>query len=331
MAKCLSPSHNIRHCCFSPDGKFLAGVSGLTVYVWDITSSDPHLVNTFKHTWGFTSIIFSSSLTLLSAGGSIQFWDISASSTNPAATNSEPTPTSAPIRSVTIQANDGIVITFDEARVVRIWDISTGCCKESFHSPVTYISCMDVQLISGRFILVWYKSGKIHICDARKGEYLQVINVELKTPDSIPRISGDGSKVFWYTVDSIQAWSISTGKAIGEARLRQVDHGTLWLHPLCLNDSKIWVCFKDLSVQGWDFEISDSSPIPLSDMAPDRLHLHYLPGQSRIVDTVIGQEVFRLSGRYVRPSCIQWDGWYLATGYDSGEVLILDFIHMLPQ
>ena len=27
----------------------------------------------------------------------------------------------------------------------------------------------------------------------------------------------------------------------------------------------------------------------------------------------------------------QWDGRYLIAGYESGEVLILDFIHIIPQ
>jgi WD40 repeat protein len=40
-------SSDIQCCCFSPDGRLVAVASGNTAYVWDITSSDPHLVETF--------------------------------------------------------------------------------------------------------------------------------------------------------------------------------------------------------------------------------------------------------------------------------------------
>ena len=333
VASCLSPSDNLTHCCFSPDSKFLAGASTSTIYVWDIASSDPHLVNTFVgHTW-VTSIIFSSSLTLLSKGESVRFWDIGASSTNPVATDSESTPsTLAPISSITLQANDGIVITCNSAGTVRTWDISTGYCKESFHPTardIAGVSRIETRLIGGRLIVVWAEGNEIHIWDTGKEEALQIIDAKWEKWAGSLRISGDGSKIFWLCDYSVQAWSIPTGKAVGKIRLRKDGSGIPDLHPFHINDSKIWICFKDLSTQGWDFGVSGSSPIPLSKMASDRLHLHYTHSQSRIEDTVTRQDVFQLSGRYARPDCMQWDGQYLAAGYESGEVLILDFNHML--
>ena len=47
--------------------------------------------------------------------------------------------------------------------------------------------------------------------------------------------------------------------------------------------------------------------------------------------TVTGKEIFQLVGRYADPYDAQWDGRYLVAGYMSGEVLILDFNHMVPQ
>jgi len=53
--------------------------------------------------------------------------------------------------------------------------------------------------------------------------------------------------------------------------------------------------------------------------------------QSRIEDVAAGKEVFQLAGRYAKPSVTQWDGQYLVAGYDSGEVLILDFSYTIPH
>jgi len=49
---------------------------------------------------------------------------------------------------------------------------------------------------------------------------------------------------------------------------------------------------------------------------------------SRIKDIVTGVVVFQLSGRFAKPTFVQCDGSYLAAGYNSGEVLILDFNHL---
>jgi len=51
----------------------------------------------------------------------------------------------------------------------------------------------------------------------------------------------------------------------------------------------------------------------------------------RMTDTATNKEVFWLYGGYAKPSAIRWDGRYLVAGYDSGEVLILDFGCMIPQ
>ena len=53
-------------------------------------------------------------------------------------------------------------------------------------------------------------------------------------------------------------------------------------------------------------------------------------GPSLIKDTVTGNEVFQLFGKYASPYKVQWDGQYLVACYRSGELLILDFNQMLP-
>ena len=104
-----------------------------------------------------------------------------------------------------------------------------------------------------------------------------------------------------------------------------------------MDGSRIWVQFQDLSIQGWDFGIPGSSPVPLSNISINRPHLDLVGGTgwrngwARVKDTVTGKEVFQLCGRYAKPTRVHWDGQYLAAGYKSGEVIILDFNGMLNR
>ena len=173
---------------------------------------------------------------------------------------------------------------------------------------------------------------KIHIWDTERGEH--------QMPDAQPsynlrdlRISGDGSKIFLLGKESIQALSIWTGEVVGEVRLEAepLDNS------LIMDGPRVWFFLKDLEIQGWDFGISDSTPVPLSSTSPDKPHLCFLgtkfqnTSPSRIEDTVTRKEFFQLFGRYAKPNVAQWDGQYLVTGYKSGEVLILDFNHVILQ
>jgi len=51
----------------------------------------------------------------------------------------------------------------------------------------------------------------------------------------------------------------------------------------------------------------------------------------RIKNVVTGKVVFQLPERFTKPTVVQFDGCYLAAGYSSGEVLILDFNHVFLQ
>ena len=114
--------------------------------------------------------------------------------------------------------------------------------------------------------------------------------------------------------------------------------GKWYLDPLQMDDSRIWVQLEDSSTQGWDFGTLSSSCIPLSIESTGRPLLEFIGGAgwqtngtSWIKDTISSKEVFQLSGRHARPNEVCWNGQHLIAGYNSGELLILDFHHMYPQ
>ena len=333
VAEFYVTNNHTSYCCFSPDGRLVAAAADSTAYVWDITNPDPHLVEAFvSHTGDITSLVFSSPSSLISASedSSIKFWKIGALSTPPVTTDPGSTPsTLPPIYSVSLQVRAGIAISCDNEGMVKTWDVSTGLCKGSFQTPVEDSSWRDVQLIDNRLIIVWYSNSIIHIWDINNGEFLQTVDAPLSRLMGL-RISGDGSKVFCLTNQSIQAWSVYTGELVGEVKLEL--KRDWYLNPLQMDHSRIWIEFNDSSTQGWDFGISGSPPTQLFDVSITRPLLDLIGGSAwqadvpyRIKDTVTGNKVFQLSGRYARPTEVQWDGQYLVAGYESGEVLILDF------
>ena len=334
FAKLHASSNSFLCCCFSPDGELLAGAVHHTIYIWDITSSDPQLIETFiGHTEYITCLSFSSSLISSSYDGSIRFWKIGTSPVSPVTTDLVSTPpTSAPIRSVSLQINSGVAISSDSAGLVRIWDITTGHCKASFHTQPYDFTQRDTQLVDGRLISAWRVPGKIHIWDTEKGTLLQTVDA----PGSYWRlmISGDGTKVFLQDEQFIRAWSIWTGEVVGEVMFG----GELPLDPPVVDGSRIWIHSKDSQTKGWDFGVPDSSPTPLSSTSPDRPRLDFVRSNKlestalfKIWDTVTRKALLQLPGRLAKFSKIQLDGCYLIAGYNSGELLILDFHQLIPH
>ena len=100
----------------------MAGGTGNTIYVWDITCSDAPLFKTLVgHTNSIIALTFPSSLISVSHDQSVKFWQIGASPTNPVATNTASAPpTSATIMSVSLQAKQGIAISSDLAGTVKV-------------------------------------------------------------------------------------------------------------------------------------------------------------------------------------------------------------------
>jgi WD40 repeat protein len=352
VAKCPMPipcSTSI-HSSFSPNGSLVAVSNYDTAYIWDITHSTPLLINTFiGHIGAITSLTFSSPSTLISASNdkSVKFWQIGGLSADPVANDTKPTqPISTPIRSVSLQAENGVVISIDQDGVVRVWDISTGICKTSIQTPAKDINCgemTDAQMIDRRLIFVWLGKEGINIWDTKEGKP-QMIKVSWDISCGL-RISGDGSKVFLLTGGFIQAWSMQTRTAAGKVWVEdmpspasdRVKTPSCYLDPLRVDGSRIWVHFMDRSTQGWDFGVSGSSPVTLPNTPSEKPHLCFICdisqwgiSQSRIEDTVTGEEVFQLCGEYEKPVDVQWDRQYLVAGYESGKVLILDFKHLCP-
>ena len=325
---CFSP------CCFSPDGRLVAVATGYNVCVWDITGSNPHLVETFVgHVYNITAIKFSSSSTLISASEdkSVKFWQISASSTDPVVTDPNSTLlTSAPTKSVILKAKDSVIIPRDlPDGVMKTWGISTGHCKESLQTLAEDSHQNNTQLIDSKLIFVWYAGKKINIWDAERGELLQAIDVLGSVKDL--RVSGDGSKVFYLYKDFIQAWDIWTGKAVGNVG------GQCGLAEILATDgSKVWVEVRErysVFIYGWDFGISGSSPVELPNKLPERLYINdtkvWETNLSRIKDVVSGKVILQLPERFGKVVHVQWGVQYLVVSFRSKEVLILDFSHML--
>ena len=321
----------------SPDGKYVACGADNTIYVWDITRPDPNLVNTFiGHTGDITSILLSASLVSSSRDQSIKFWQLGAPPTEPFVTDGKPTPStsSSPI-TISLQVKDTAVVLVNDTGVVRTFDLSTGLCKSSFCTPAVSNSKRDVQLIGDRVIFVWCTTKKIHIWDTKGRKRHQTTNLISDFPTTRLKISVDGFKVFLLDHEYLQVLSTQTGEVVGKVR----SEGRLSDDPLIVDGSRVWVHFKGSQTQGWNFGILSSTPVPLTDTppVPDRPHLDFIncartpgAGQSRIVDAVTGKKVFQLPERFAGPTITQWDGRYLVAGYASGEILILDFLHMIP-
>ena len=333
VAKFHAAHNRTSRCCFSPNGRFIAVAADRTVYVWDITSADPHPIRTFiGDTWSVTSLAFYSPSSLISSSDdqSVKFWEISAAQANPPAIGPESTPiASAPIKSITLQAEAGVVLSSDSDGMVRTWDISTGFCKVSFQVPSKDPKWCDVRLINNRMIFVWFVD-KIHVWDIGKEELLQMIEVTMDDSDGVEdvKISEDGSKVFCLFWRVIRAWSVLTGEVVGEVGLELSQPR----RSLTMDGSRVWVHSPLSGPLGWNFGIPGSSPVQL----PNTPSLHpndtklWDVGRSRIKDKITRKVAFQLAGRFANPLVSQWDGRHLVAGYRSGDVLILDFNGMFP-
>jgi len=333
---------DIHQCCFSPNGRLVAVANVDTIYVWDITNLEPHLIETFMgHTERIRSLTFSSSSSLISASDdrSVKFWKIGISS-NPAEVNPEPISlTSADDRSITLQAKDSTTITSDSDGIIRTWDISSGLCKTSFQTPAKNpynrsgqlnnkpVFREDVQLINGRLIFVWHADQKINIWDMEEGELLFAVD----EPEFLHnlKISGDGSRVFCLSTEFIQAVSIQTGEVVGKVNVND-SFGFL-----IVDGSRVWVDCGSWGCQGWDFGTPGSSPVQLPNIPPHKLHhngtMLWDISLSRILEKATGKVVFQLPKRYGEPIDVQWNDQYLVACFAPTEVLILDFSHVFPK
>ena len=322
-----------QYLCFSPDCQLVAATVEGQIYVWDITSSEPCLIEILTgHTNTITSFTFSSPSSAISASDdqSLRFWWINRSPTDPVETELKPTSlTSATIMSIALCIKDGITITSDSEGVVKTWDILTGLCKASFQTPATGASKRDVQLFDSRLILAWDKYGEIHIWDVEKGELLLIAHGPDKLNDF--KISEDGSRIFFLSARVIQAQSIETGEIISEAGIGFYPY---YLGFLTVDGSLVWIHHPGSEDQVWDFGTSGSSPVQLPNIPLVRPYSNgtvlWDSGISGAREKATGKVIFQLSKRFGKPSDVQWDGQYLVACFISGEVLVLDFSLVLP-
>jgi len=322
VAKFHTATGHFNRCCFSPDGRLVAVSADYNVCVWDITGSEPHLIETFVgHTNRIVSLMFSSPSTLISASEdkSLKFWQIGTSSTNPVVIDQQSTPlTPAPIsRSINLQAKDDIIIPSSLEGAVMTWGISTGLSKISIQTMAK-----DTQQEDSRLVFFWHANEKINIWDAEIGELLQTVDQPGNIIDL--RISGDGSKVFCLDKTSLKAWDIWTGEAVGEVEAK-------YCYGFYITDgSRVWVNSHDSQIYGWDFGTSDSYPVQLSGVPPDVLYLDSTKlwdiRLSVIKDVATGKVVFQLPRK---PVGIQYNGQYLAVYYKYREVFVLDLNNVL--
>ena len=321
------------YCCFSPDGRFIAVNAMRVAHVWDISGSEPRLIETFiGHTNEIQSLAWSSPSSLISASfdQSVKFWKIGVKPTDPVGTDLKSISiTSVAIMSITLRVKDNIFITSDSDGVVRICDISTGLCKASFQTPAKGADQRDIQLVNGRLVLAWHTYGEIMIWDVEKEELLHTVDGPGDLEDI--KISEDGSRVFSIGARTIQAQSIQTGEIVGKAGIQFLDYG--WAS-LTVDGLRVWVHYPAAETQVWDFGTPDSSPVQLPYMPLHIFHptgvMLWDTGPSCVKEKATGKVVFWLSKRYGKPVDVQWNDQYLVASFISGEVLVLDFIYVLP-
>ena len=352
-------------CCFSPDGKLVAVAIGHNSYVWDITGSEPHLVETFiGHTNYITSLVFSSSSTLISASQdeSIKFWQIGTSSTDQIVTDPKSTSiTSTSTKPIALKTkNSPIIPNSLTDGVMKTWGILTGLHKGSPQILAQGSHQSNTQLIDDKLIFVWCADRKINIWDAEEGELLQTINISRGSVVDL-RVSGDGSKVFCLYMESIQAWDIWTGEVVGKEEfldergifgegifgeegflgkevgfsgMREMLGSMMGIY--AVDGSKVWVKHSIPmicdGIRGLDFGIPGSSPVELFNGPPDMLYLNHTKlwetNMSRMKDIVTGKVVFQLPGRFWKAIHVQWGGQYLVASFKQGEALVIDFSHV---
>ena len=264
----------INDCCFSHDGRLIAIAAGYTTYVWDTTSSYPHPIKTFVgHTRKIPSLVFSSPSSLISLchDRSVKFWQIGALQTDQVVTGPGSTPlASAPIRSIILEAEDGIAISSDSEGVVRTWDISTGLCNATFQTPANDTSWSGVQWVNGRLILIYYmdEDENLYIGDVENGELLHTVPLgeDGGEEDSGDEDSSDiedikilegGSRVVCLYEKFVRAWSIQTGEVVGEVVFENSTCNAF----LTMDGSAVWVHSIWSEPLGWDFRIPGSPPV----------------------------------------------------------------------
>ena len=222
-----------------------------------------------------------------------------------------------------------------DGRLIFAWNDGTEICIwDSNHSQYNKVLEITMDLLSddGKNI------GRLHSWESDAESFERFpdpslwVNVNYKVHQgrSGLRISEDGSVVHGFHEWKIQTWSVPTCRPVGDIR---VTGKAPYLDPLSTGSSRTWIHSKN-TLKKLDCALSGSSLTLSLNTSPERPRLDFIHNTSSetssylVKDRVTGKEFLRLSGKYEKPSCVQWDGQYLVAGYKDGEVLILDFQHL---
>ena len=280
----------LKSCCFSPNGRFVACAAANAIYVWEITNSEARLVgNLVGHSKPIISIAFSSFLFSASQDRYMKVWQSNTFSMDPIKPEIPAQLRSPPVESIHLFTEEGIVVTSDSTGVVKVHDLRTGICETSFPTPAKGIQ--DTHLVDDTLVVVWWEVGDraYWIWDVGNNQLLQKIPGSLEEISDI-RISEDGTKIFGFGGGRIEARSIQTGESVGHVEVRQPgDVGRQGR--LVVYGSKVWLA--DSKGVGWDFGG--------------------------------GKTVFHLPEGYMKPGMRRrLDGRYLLVWSRSGEVVVID-------
>ena len=329
VAKLNPPNQcvQLRWCCFSPNGRFVACVAADAIYVWEIASSGANLVgHLVGHSKPIISTAFSSFLISASPDRSVRVWQGNGFLADPITANDVSAQLgSAPIESVHPFAEDGVVVTIDSSGVVKIYDLTTGTCKSSFPTPAKGIQ--DTQLAGDTLIVVWWEAGDraYRVWDVGNRQLLRTVRSSLDGVSDL-RISEDGAKIFGLGGECIEARWIQTGERVGRVEVQKMEGQ----EGLAVHGSKVWLAgSRDI---GWDFGGREVSCFPLSTGFPDRPRLDlvepstgFTAKRACVQDTVTGRAVFYLSERYMKNGTrMRLDGRHLLVWPRSGEVVVID-------
>ena len=335
-------------CCFSPSGEFVAGVANATVYVWNTigTPSTPCLIGSFiPHDSKISFILYSSSLISAHIDKRIRFWQIGHDSPNSTTTSTGSAVLAAPadITCITLQTEEDSAISVDSAGTVKLWDLPSGLPKTLLQASWTRAHASSVRLVDGVLTIAFCEdllrnTWKISAWDVETMEKLREIQLSSVPPfyDDGLAMSEDGTVLFSVNPWRIRTWSTLTGESTGSIEHSKSSESCSFY--AILYGSTIWTRSGTSSFRGWDLKDLESRPL-CSDKMPGGPCLAFIQatrttwlntGPTRIEDITSGTEVFRFPERFAQPCTASWNGRYLFAAYQGGEVLILDFVHMIP-
>lgn len=365
-----SPAQDFSRCCFSPSGEYVAGVSDGTIYVWDTNRTNTYPIETLVSDGGkISSLLYSSSIISAHSDKKIRFWQVGGDSTESiqlTTANTKPTALAAPadITCITLQSKDS-AISVDSAGTVTLWDLSNGLPETLLRAFRPRVRASSVRLVDGVLIIVFYEESsrytwKISTWHTETGEYIRTIYLSGTSGiyNNDLTLSEDGTILFAVDWSGIRTWSTLTGEVMGSTRFPVSSRGFLTfiagltpspepVFPILVGPT-VWIYWSpsmeelqrmerlgqsrpDLmrSVEGIDLRTLESCRLESCEV-PGAVRLALIEGRTIIADIASGTEVFKLPGRFVRPSKARWSGRYLTVAYyETGELFILDLIHLI--